>query len=185
MNDSDIIDLFFKRQESAVDRVSDKYGRVMHTISLNVLGNESDAEECVNDSLLALWYAIPPNKPDPLYPYVCRVTRNISLTRLKYNTAAKRNTSGNISLDEIADILPSQKNVDDEIDDGELTQALNEWLDTLDEHQQYIFVRRYWYMDSAERIAGELKISASAVYLRLNRMKKSLYKFLKERGIAL
>ena len=184
MKDSEIVDLFFKRQELAVDIVADKYGNAMRAVSYNLLRNESDAEECVNDSLLAIWYAIPPDRPDLLYPYVCRIARNISLNRIKYNNAAKRDRRGSVSLDEIADVLPDGKTVDDELDDKILTDCLNNWLDTQDEHRRYIFVRRYWYVDSAEDIANALGISTSAVYQRLNRMKKSLYKFLKERGIT-
>lgn len=185
MNDSEIIKLFFDRDESAVDRISDKYGHAMHTISFNILGNEQDAEECVNDAYLALWYSIPPEKPDPLYPFVCRITRNVSLTKLKYNTARKRHVSGSVSLDELEGILPSGKLIDEELDDKELTRILNGWLEELDSVNRYVFMRKYWYADRTDTIAARLGISSAAVYIRLGRLRKKLFRYLKERGVTI
>ena len=183
MDDSKIIELFFARSENAISSVSEKYGGGMHALSYNILRDHQDAEECVNDSYVVLWNKIPPSRPDPLYAYICKVTRNISLARHKYNSAAKRNRSGSVSLEEIGDMLSDGESIDKSLERDRLSAILGSWLDTLDERNFYVFMRRYWFMDSVEAIAVNLGITESAVYLRLDRMKKNLRRFLKERGV--
>ena len=181
MEDSKIVDLYWQRSEEAIPETAAKFGSYCRTIAYNILSDEQDAEECVNDTYVVLWNKIPPTKPDPLFPYVCKITRNISLARYRYNTADKRNGT-TVSIEEIGDCLPDC----DEgrrLDRTELATVLGNWLDTLDERNFYIFMRRYWFMDSVTSIADELKISESAVYLRIERMKKKLARYLKERGI--
>lgn len=182
MDDKRIIELLFERSEEGIDELREKYGRAMYGVSYNILGSREDAEECVNDAYLSLWNLIPPERPSPLYAYACRIVRNISLTRLKHKTQAKRD-GDDISLNEIAELIPSDASVSDEFERAEITKCLNEWLETLPRDNLYIFMRKYWYMEKAERIAKALRISESAVYLRLDRMKKSLRKYLFERGI--
>lgn len=105
MEDDKIIELFFQRSEQAIEELSSKYGAVMKGISYNILQNRQDAEECVNDSCLGMWNAIPPTHPNPLYAFVCRVTRNTALVRYRYNKAAKRNGHYNVNLEEISNCL--------------------------------------------------------------------------------
>ena len=182
--DERIIELFFSRSDSAISCVADKYGGKMHALSYNIVGNRLDAEECVNDAYLAMWNAIPPARPLPLSPYAYRVTRNLSLSRYRYNTAEKRNTSSTVSFEQISDCIPDERDVRDGVDRGELTAILNRWLGRLNEQNLYIFMRRYWYMDGIEKIADDLDITAAAVYLRIDRMKKSLARFLREKGVT-
>lgn len=89
MDDSKIIELFFLRSEQAVTELSFKYGETCRKIALNILNNLEDAEECVNDTYMGTWNSIPPQKPNPLSTYVCKITRNIALKRYRYNTAKK------------------------------------------------------------------------------------------------
>lgn len=185
MKDSQIVKLFFDRDEHALDLVEAQYGNVIHSISLNTLGNEQDAEECINDTYMALWHSIPPASPDSLYAFVCKVARNVSFNRLRYNSASRRRSENTVCLDDVADFLPDGKLIDDELEEDELSRLLNSWLESLDTERRYIFMRKYWYMDSAETIGRALGISASAVYLRIGRMKKQLYRYLKERGVTL
>ena len=92
MDDERIIELFFARSENAIRKLDDKYGHLFQSVSYNILNNRLDAEECVNDAYLGTWNAIPPAKPNPLYAFVCKIVRNISLKRYDHNTAAKRNS---------------------------------------------------------------------------------------------
>ena len=185
MDDRQIIALFHARDEQAIPELTQKYGISMHRVSYNILKNQKDCEECVNDACLGVWNAIPPATPDPLLTFVLRIVRNISLARYKYNTAAKRNGHYNVSLSEISDCIPATQTVDDSLDAKALTEALNAWLKTLPKNNRYIFVRRYWYMDEVSDIAKSLWLSEAAVYLRIDRMKKSLAKFLTERSILI
>ena len=183
LQDDDIIKLFFERSERAIEALAEKYGGVMQAVSYNILQNEQDVEECVNDAYLSVWNVIPPTRPDPLGAFVCRVCRNVSLTRYKYNKAQKRDGRYNVSLEEIAEIVPSERTVEREIEDAALTQTLNDWLGGLNKLNLYLFMRRYWFCEAVADIARAAKLSEAAVYLRLDRMKKSLAKHLMERGI--
>ena len=177
MTDEDIIELFFARSDKALEVLAERYGGVMYRVSQNILRNEQDAKECVNDAYLALWNAIPPARPNPLCPYACRVCRNISLTRYRYDRAAKRDRRDDVSLEQLGDVIGAR-----EEEEGALTQLLNEWLGGLNRVNLYIFMRRYWFYDAVSEIARATGLTETAVYLRLDRMKKSLSKFLCKRG---
>ena len=185
MDDRQIIELYNQRDENAIKETSDKYGNYCFSIANNILVCKQDSEECVNDACLGVWNTVPPATPNPLLTYVLRIVRNLSLSRYRYNKATKRNGHYNLSLEEIADCVPSDKTVDEEIEVKELTDALNAWLKTLGEENRYIFIRRYWYMDEVKFISQSLSLSDAAVYLRLERMKKNLTKYLSERSFLI
>ena len=184
MDDEKIIELFFERSEVAIEGVSAKYGTPMRSLSYNILRDPSDADECVNDSYLALWNTIPPTRPGCLYAFVCRVTRNISLARYRYNVATKRYGGATVSLEEVSDCIPADETVGS-ISGGELTRMLNEWLDGLSDKDLYIFMRRYWYGDGVSEIARNLDISAHTASVRLFRLRQKLQTYLQKEGMIL
>ncbi len=142
MEDHLIIQLFLERSESAVLELARKYGGLCRSIARNILKNSEDAEECFNDTLLAVWNAIPPERPDKLQPYVCRIARNLSLKKYHSNTAQKRNRQYDVILEEIADCLDSGRSVEGEILARELAGELNAFLGTLNSRDRIIFVQR-------------------------------------------
>ena len=176
MDDEKIIELFFARSEDALTELDKKYGAVMRRVSKNVLKDEEDVKECLNDAYLGIWRAIPPQKPSPLSAYVCKIIRNISLNRHRKNTAMLRKKKKNVSLEEIADIIPDNDDVFEKVAGNELRDVLNRYLSTLDKTNLYIFMQKYWYFEDVSSIASRLKMTEPAVYQRLERMKKSLYK---------
>ncbi len=178
MTDEHIIELFFARSDEALEAVATQYGDAMYRVSHNILQNEQDAKECVNDAYLALWNAIPPARPNPLCAFACRICRNISLTRYKHDRAAKRDRRGDVSLEQIGDLAGGER----DHGQAELTHILNDWLGGLNEINRYIFMRRYWFYDAVADIARATRMSEAAIYLRLDRMKKNLSKFLNKRG---
>lgn len=105
MDDSKIIDLFFERSEKAIVELSKKYGSVCMKVSMNVLNNHQDAEECVNDSFLGVWNAIPPEKPNPLLAFVCRIVRNISINRYKKNNTKRRKSNYDLCLAKLKEAI--------------------------------------------------------------------------------
>lgn len=185
MDDEKIIDLYLQRSDRAIDETAIKYGGVMYSVSYNILKNDSDAEECVNDAYLGIWKSIPPTIPASLHSFVCRVTRNKALDRYRALTAGKRAVGELCRLEEIADTLPSDITVESEIESRRITEALNQWLSSESKTNRYIFIRRYWFMDSPEDIAKNSGMSVSAVYSRIDRMKKRLYVFLREREVLI
>ena len=185
MEDDKIIKLYFCRSDRAIDETARKYGGAMYSVSYNILKSTPDAEECVNDAYLGIWKSIPPTVPTSLYSFVCRVTRNKALDRYRALSAEKRARDGEVSLEEIADCLPSDSTVESELESQRLTELFNEWLKSQSKTNRYIFIRRYWYMDPPEDIAKNSGLSVSAVYSRIDRMKKRLYVFLKQREVLI
>ena len=182
MDDGKIIELFFARSGDAVSELDKKYGRSMLALSKNILHNAEDAEECLNDAYLGIWSAIPPERPSPLSAYVHKIVRNISLKRYRRNTAQMRDGRNTVSIEEIADTLPYGCDVADKVTENELKDHLNSFLKTLNRTNLYIFMRKYWYFDSVGEIADRLGMTEAAVYLRLDRMKKNLKKYLSDKG---
>ena len=176
MEDRQIIALLWQRAEEALTALAQRFGKRLHQTATNLLGDSQDAEECVNDTYIAIWNAIPPRRPEPLAPYVYRTGRNIALNRLRANTAQKR-SAYEVSLDELANYIPARP------DSGrELGRFLDAYLDTVSKESRVIFLRRYWFGDSVRDIAKALRMTENAVSVRLNRIRSGLKTYLSEEG---
>lgn len=182
MDDSKIIELFFERSEKAISELSSKYGGICMNIAENVLNNHQDAEECVNDTYLGVWNTIPPKNPKSLLAYVCRLVRNISINRHKYNSSQKRGGIYYVCSDELAECIPSNERAEDKLELDELSKCINEFLDTLDTTDRLLFVRRYWYFDEFQTLAELSGLRTGTVRTRLSRLRDMLKTFLESRG---
>lgn len=185
MEDSKIIDLFYERSEQAIIELSEKYGMMCSKVARNILNNQLDAEECVNDAYLGAWNTIPPQTPNPLLSYICRIVRNLSVKKYHANTAMKRNSFYDVVLDELEACIPASETVESEYSANELAKALDFFLETLDKENRVMFVRRYWFSDSIPDIAVRLKISNHNVSVRLFRIREKLRKYLEKEGIEI
>ena len=185
LEDSKIIELFFARVEQAIVELSAKYGIVCNRIARNILKNDLDAEECVNDTYLAAWNTIPPQKPDPLRTYIFRIVRNIAIAKYHANTAEKRNSYYDVALEELENCLAASVTVEQEISAKELSQEIDSFLDTLDRDNRVMFVRRYWYSDSISDLAEMFQTSNNNVSVRLSRTREKLKKHLKKGGFEI
>ena len=183
MEDSSIIDLFFERSEQAIDELDKKYGSAVRKTAVNILNDRQDADECANDAYLGVWNSIPPHRPDSLAGYVCRITRNLAISRFRRETAAKRNNGLDLVLEELEDCIPSGMNVEKEIEAKELAAAVNRFLSVLDYDDRFIFVRRYWYADPVKEIAAAMNSSPNRISLRLFRLREKLRNTLKKEGL--
>lgn len=184
MDDKKIIELFYERSEQAITELSKKYGLLCEKIADNILNNHLDAEECVNDAYLAVWNTIPPQNPDSLVSYVCRIVRNQAIKKYHENTALKRNSIYDTSLDELEEVLPSSASVEGELEAKEVSAMIDRFLETLDKQSRTMFIRRYWYLDSIEEIALSFKISKHYISVRLSRIRKALKKHLVKEGVS-
>ncbi len=182
LEDNKIIELFFARMEQAIVELSAKYGTVCSRIARNILKNDLDAEECVNDTYLAAWNTIPPQKPDPLKTYIFRIVRNISIAKYHANTSVKRNSYYDVALEELENCLTPPATIEQEIEESELSKQIDCFLDTLDKENRVMFVRRYWYSDSISDIAEQFHISNHNVSVRLSRIREKLKNHLKKEG---
>ena len=185
MTDEKIIDLFFLRSEQAISELDKKYGRACYSVSYRILNNGQDAEECVNDSYIGVWNAIPPARPDPLRAFVLKIVRNISLKRYEQNTAAKRNSHYDIAMEELEDCLASSATIEEEIEECRLTEIIESFLGSLSEKNRVIFMRRYWFSDSYADIAKQVGLTEKNVSVRLTRIRKELREYLIEREVLL
>ena len=183
MEDSKIIDLFFERSEQAIGELDSKYGKTVTKTAANILGNRQDVEECTNDTYLGVWNSIPPHRPNPLVSFVCRIARNLAVSKLRAGTAAKRSSGLDLVLDELAEMVPSRMDVEADYEAKELAEAVNRFLAGLCYDDRYLFVRRYWYADSVKDIAGAMHVRDSRVSLRLFRLREKLRKSLQKEGL--
>ena len=181
MDDKKIIDLLFERSEKVIQELSEKYGKLCHKIAQNILNNNSDAEECVNDTYLGVWNSIPPNHPESLVSYVCKIARNIACKRYNYNTASKRNSIYDVALEELEETLTSMKDVESEIESNQLTETIEQFLNTLDQKDRVIFMRRYYFSDSYAEISELTGLTEKNVSVRLTRLRNKLKGYLTER----
>lgn len=183
MEDREITDLFFERSEQAISELSKKYGKLLLHISNNVLNNREDVQECINDTYLAVWNSIPPQRPEPLSAYVCRIAKNLSLKKYRDLHAKKRNSAYDVSLDELSNCF-SGGSLEEIYTAKELGQAINAFLGTLDETSRVLFLRRYWFHDSVKDISKMLGISENTCSVRLNRIRGRMREYLLKEGFS-
>lgn len=185
MEDSHIVNLFFERSEQALTELSEKYEKLCRRISVNILGNEDDAQECINDSYLGLWNTIPPERPENLKYYLCRIVRNNAIKRYHANTALKRNSRYDVALQELEECLPDENSIEKVLSAAEITELIDSFLEYQKKENRIIFVRRYFFGDSITEIAERMKMSENNISVRLNRMRKSLKNHLEKEGIKI
>ena len=184
MDDESIIELFFERSEKAIDETAEKYGALCSKIAVNILGDSGESEEAVNDTWLKAWKTIPPAKPKSLGAYLSVLTRNISLDRYRKKKAAKRIDDTLVStLDEIAQMLPAEINIERHAEQRQLIERINFFLKKLPKGQRIIFVRRYFYLDSIREIAQRYGFTESNVTVTLTRLRKKLAAFLEKEDL--
>jgi RNA polymerase sigma-70 factor (ECF subfamily) len=186
MDDPKIVQLYWDRDEQAIPATADKYGRYCTAIAKNILGNNEDAEECVNDTYLNAWNSMPPHRPSVLSTFLGKITRNLSFNRYKHNTADKRGGGETTAvLDELLEIVSDTDSVEQEINRKELVKAIDTFLGTLSSKKRGIFVCRYWYFDSITNIATRFGMTENNVSVNLNRIRLKLHNYLLERGFEL
>ena len=184
MDDRRIIGLFLERSEQAIDALSTKYGDLCHHIARNIVGNDQDADECVSDAYLAVWDSIPPEKPQFLRAYVTKVLRNIAYDRLDRRTAQMRDPRLEVCLEELAECLPGDQTEQAMLDSILIRQILDDFLRTLGKTDRFLFIRRYYCMDSCRQIGKLAGMQESAVSTRLARLRVKLKESLEKEGIT-
>lgn len=181
MEDGIIVSLLWQRAEHALEELARRFGKRLYQTANNILSSSQDAEEAVNDTYLAVWNSVPPQKPDPLPPFVYRIGRNIALDRLKRNTAVKRDGRYDLSIDELAACIPASA-LEEQVEARELGAAINTFLKALSPDNRTIFLRRYWFGDSVLSIARDLEMRQNTVTVRLSRLRMQLRTYLMGEG---
>ena len=182
MDDSRIIELYFARDERAIEETRLKYGKLVRYVAKGILRSDPDVEECESDTYLHVWDSIPPVRPMNFTAYIAKVSRNISLNRLR-NEKRHMPPESVALLDEISEMLPDVQ--------GEITEsimlrdALTDFIGQLEPTKRKIFVKRYFYMRSYREISIEMGIGMGTVKSLLSRMREQLRDYLTKRGIVI
>lgn len=186
MEDTEIIELYWQRSETAIKETDGKYGSYCKSIVHNILQNREDTEECINDTWLHTWNAIPTERPYEFRTWLGRIARNLAFDRYRKITAKKRGGHEvDILISELEDCIPSAQTVEKELEDAELAGLISSFLKKQKKESRIIFVRRYYYSDSIKQIAERFGISESKVKSSLFRIRNGLKVYLEREGIVI
>ncbi|MBP1559914.1 MAG: sigma-70 family RNA polymerase sigma factor [Oscillospiraceae bacterium] len=181
MDDGSIISLFLERSENAIHETKIKYGRLVVSTAMRILGNQADAEECENDTYMGVWSAIPPQRPLNFKTFLLKIARNQALKRYHFLNAEKRNPNVEIPLEELYECADESTSA--AYSDDALAEIMNGFLALLNEETRRVFMLRYWYFASVKEITEECGISKSKAESMLFRTRKKLKKYLEEKGV--
>ena len=185
MEDCAIVDLYWQRSERAIPETAGKYGGYCHTVAMRILKNPEDAEECVNDTWLGAWNSMPENRPSHLAPYLAKLTRWLSLSKLKTQKRLKRGGGEvTLSLEELDRELGEGGNPEEQIALKELSECLNTFLAGLPAEERKVFLARYWYAAPVREIAEKSGFSGSKIKSMLLRTRRKLKKALEVEGLC-
>ena len=184
MEDKQIIDLIFARDETGLRHTEEKYSRLYLSILRQALSDESDVEECGNDVLMALWNRIPPQYPNHFPSYICRIARHIGITRYRHNTAQKRGAGYTALLSELEDCIPASNQIEAWENAQALSAVVNRFLRSLDDQSRVLFLRRYYYLETVKELSIRFHVTENFVSVRLHRARKMLKTLLNEEGFT-
>lgn len=184
MEDQQIIELYFQRDERAISETAAKYGGFCTYIAMNILSVKEDAEECVSDTYFSAWKQIPPTVPEVFKAFLGRITRNLSISKFRAMRAKKRFNGLEVMLSELEDCLPSSESVEQLVEARQLSEYISSWLDSLSDEDCALFVRRYWFGDEVQILAKKCGITSGHMAQKMLRLRKSLKAFLEQKGVA-
>lgn len=183
LEDEQIIDLYWHRNEFAIKETHIKYGKFLFKIAHNILNDSCDCQDCQNDTYLGIWNAIPPTRPVVFSAFIAKIMRCIAINRYKEKRTKKNIASEfTVSMEELYDTLHSPENAESILEAQEIGRLISEYVKGLSKQKRYIFIGRFYMADSVEEIAQELNLSSSSVYKALERMKIGLRKHLEING---
>ena len=183
MTDSQIIELYWARNEDAIKQTDYVYGSKLHYLAQRIVQNFEDAQECVSDTYLKTWDTIPPKRPEYFFAYIAKICRNFALGVLDWKSAAKRKGEVVALTQEMEACIPDPQH-ERKLEGEELGEILNRFLETLSYENRVIFLRRYWYLDTISEIAIRYGVSESKVKTGLHRTRAKLHVFLEKEGIT-
>ena len=182
MEDYKIVDLYWERSERAISETKLKYERMLSGISYSLLGSSEDFEECVNDTYLSAWNQMPTDRPIYLGAYLSKIIRALSINRFRSQHRKKRGGFENL-CEELDECIPDNCSIEEQYNNGRMTELIDRFLESLSEEKRVIFVRRYFYSDSVEQIAKRMRMSVSNVKTSLHRMRESLRDILEKEAM--
>ena len=184
LTDEQIIELYWTRQENAIQETDKKYGQFLFRIANNMLHDRQDSEECQNDTYLGAWNAIPPTRPLVLSAFLVQIMRRIAINRYREKSSKKRIPSElTLALEDVQGTLYQGDSVEAAYEAAEVGKLINDYIKTLPARQRYVFVDRFYLAESVESIADDLKISPATVYREIDKIKQGLKLHLERNGV--
>lgn len=184
MEDAAIVDLYWARSQQAIAESEEKYGAYCHAIARRILEREEDAEECVNDTWLHAWNAMPPQRPGILSAFFGKLTRNLSLDRWRRLRAAKRGGGQvELALQELEDCLPDGRGPEEALEAAETARLISAFLRSQGELDRKLFVRRYFHLEPLSELAVRFGLTQGQVKSRLHRVRQRLKRELEREGV--
>jgi len=183
LQDNQIIELYFNRDERAITESTTHYGAYCRKIAMNILHSREDSEECVADTWHNAWNAIPPQKPVSLSAFFGKIVRNLAITRYRRNKAGKRFAGFDLLLSEFEECVPSGESVIQQVESSLLAEIIDGWLSRLSREDRVVFIRRYWFGESVKSLAKECGCSPAKMAQTMLRLRKSLRTKLEMEGI--
>ena len=153
MDDQSIVELYLQRDENAIKESRNKYEAYCYRIAMNILSVAEDVEECINDTWISVWNRIPPVIPKSLKAFLGKLVRDISLSRYRAVHAKKRYNGMELILDELAECIPSEQDIQESLEQKELSGTVNGWLDSLPQEDRVLFVKRYYYGETVKQLS--------------------------------
>ena len=185
MDDEQILDLYFARDEQALAETDRKYGGYCFTLANGILNSEQDAEETVSDTYWKAWNTIPPHRPSVFKLFLAKITRNLAFSRWRQASAEKRGGGEmNLVLEELAECIAAPVGVEEQVNAKELGKTIRAFLDTLPAREQDIFLRRYFFVEESGTIAKRYGMKPATVLRTLSRTRMKLKKYLTREGYA-
>ena len=185
MDDKDIVDLYLQRDETAINETQIKYGSYCYTIANNILSIHEDAEECVNDTWISAWNKIPPIIPKSMKAFLGKIVRDISLSRYRANHALKRYGGMDVILNELEECIPSDFNVQRQLEQKELDDLINEWLESLHREDRVLFIKRYYNGETVKSLARVQACTENQMAQRMLKLRNNLKSFLTSKGVSI
>ncbi len=179
MEDLDIVNLIYNRDDLGIKELKNKYNGLLYNLAFAILNNNDDSDESVNDTYLKVWKAIPPYKPTYLKSFVCKITRQISIDKYRYNHRKRKRET---SINELDYDISSSYSLDDEVYKNELINYIDLFLEKLDIETQILFIRRYFLNESVKSLSTRFNISETSISVKLSRVRNKLKKYLELEG---
>ncbi len=183
MNDEQIVQLYWDRDEGAIRETEAKYDRYLNKIACNILNDAEDSRESVNDTYLAAWNSMPPHRPSVLSAYLAKLTRRISIDLFRYRTRDKRMASEYaVSLSELGDCVSGGNTTEEAVNVKLLADAIGIYLRLQSKEARTAFIGRYYFLDPIREVADYCGISESKAKTLLHRTRQGLKEYLIKEG---
>ena len=183
MEDSQIVSLYWDRNETAFAQTEKKYGVYLSKIAYNILADREDTQESVNDTYLAAWNSIPPHRPSILSTYLGKLTRRISIDLFRKKNSQKRSAGEYaLSLEELEECISGGNSTEEAVALSQLSHSIEQYLRSISQDARNVFLCRYYYLDSVKQIAATCSMTESKVKVLLHRTRQGLHNHLKKEG---